>query len=446
MDSQQMKIQDFSPKLLGVWRQPPSPLPRALLITLVLLLAGVMLWAFYGRLDVVARARGRLVPKSRVQIVQPFEDGRVAKILVREGERVSAGQPLMRMDARLAEVDTEELQRELGETGLQLRRIAAELDGAALQRRPGDDAGRFRQILAQYQADRRAYTDAVAEQQATRARARRELARARQVLHKLKEMLPIYRQTEAAYARLGRGGNAAQLDILQRRRDRIQVETDLKKQRRTVAGLDGTIAEATAQLASLKANHERKLVEARVELTDKRTRLAAKLRKQAYRNDLRVLTAPQDGVVKDIATHTAGYVVPSGTVLMTLVPADEPLQAQVFVDNRDIGFVRPGQEARLKLAAYPFQRFGAVAASVHVLSPDALGSQRAARDESAVAPQGIYRAVLDLDRQALAYNGRRLPLRAGMAVTAEIKLGERSVMEYLLSPIERTLDYAAKER
>lgn len=438
--------QAFSPKLLGVWRTPPSPLPRVLLATFVVLLAGLIIGAFFGRLDIVVRAQGKLVPRTRLKIVQPFQGGRVAKIRVREGQPVQAGQPLMRMDPSLSEVDTAELARQLALTELQWRRVDAELADKPFEILPDDPLDLLHQVQAQYQADRQAHHNAVRQQQATIDRARLELAGARQVRDKLQEMRSIYRKAEAAYVRLGKQGNVARLDVLERRGERIEVERDLRRTLQSIAGLEGTITEARATLASLRSEYRRKLVEQRAELDDHAEQLKAEVRKQAYRNRLLVLKAPQDGIVKNVATHTEGYVVPSGTMLMTLVPAGEPLQARVSIDNRDIGFVRPGQTARLKLAAYPFQRFGAVTATVHVVSPDALGTKRSAKDESPTAAQGAYWAVLDLDQQYLTHEGEQLPLRPGMAVTAEIRLGERSVIEYLLSPIERTLDYAAKER
>lgn len=440
------QTQAFSPKLLSVWRTPPSPLPRVLLSTVVMLLAGLIIGSLFGRLDIVVRAQGRLVPRTRLKIVQPFQGGRVAEIRVREGQPVQAGQALMRMDSSLSKVDTAELARQLALTELQWRRVDAELADKPFEGLPGDPPDLLRQVKAQYRADRQAHGDAVRRQQATIARARRELAGARPVRAKLQEMLAIYRKTEAAYVRLGKQGGAARLDVLARRGERIRVERDLQQALQSIAALKGTISEARAKLASLQSEYRRQLVEQRAKLDNRAEQLKAESRKQTYRNRLLVLKAPQDGIVKDIATHTVGYVVPSGTVLMTLVPADEPLQARVSIDNRDIGFVRPGQTARLKLAAYPFQRFGAVTATVHVVSPDALGRRGTAKDTSNMAPAGAYWAVLDLDRQALTHEGEPLPLRAGMAVTAEIKLGERSVLEYLLSPIGRTLDYAAKER
>lgn len=438
--------EDFSPELLAVWRRPPSPLPRAMLATLLLLLAGLLAWAFLGRLDIVARAEGTLVPRNRVQIVQPFEGGRVAEILVREGQRVHPGQALMRMDTSISEVETGELSRELASVRMHLRRVAAELRGEDLPSQPEDDAELYARVNEQLIANREAYQDALEEQQAALARTQAELSSARHVRDKLQETLPIYRSSETAYNQLGESGDAAQLEVLDRRRERIEVEQNLEQQQQQIVTLEGRLAETRARLEHLTSEHRRELLRERTELEDRESKLAAELETRTYRNRLQALMAPRGGVVKNLATHTEGYVVPSGTVLMTIVPTDEPLQAEVFIQNHDVGFVQPGQVARLKLATYPFQRFGTMDATVDLVSPDSNRDEENDQPAGNNEARGAYRAIIAPDRQRLERDGERLELRPGMAVVAEIKLGERSVMEYLLSPIRRTLDYAGKER
>ncbi|MDN5872227.1 MAG: HlyD family type I secretion periplasmic adaptor subunit [Nitrococcus sp.] len=433
---------DFSPRLLAVRNEPPAPLPRAVLGTLVALLVLLLVWAFLGRLDIVARAEGSLVPKTRLKVVQPFEGGRVAEILVAEGERVTAGQALMRMDASLSQADIRALKRELALIELQMARVRAQLDGADFKPARAGYPRLSQKVAKQYLASRRAYHATLAEQEATLARLRQELEGARQVQDRLAAMLPIYRRIEEAHARLAAAGNASELAAMERRAARIAIERDLEEQARQVATLQGRIAEAKAGLARIKTGNRRGLTQKRVELSARRTRLRAQMAKQQFRNELLVLTAPEAGIVQNLATHTEGSVVPSGTVLLTIVPVAEPVQAEVYIDNPDIGFIEPGQAARLKLAAYPFQRFGTVAASVERVSPDAQTATAAPENPR----RGDYRAMLKLERQSLTAEGERLELRPGMAVVAEIKLGERSVMEYLLSPVRKTLDYAGKER
>ncbi|MHA7878632.1 MAG: HlyD family type I secretion periplasmic adaptor subunit [Saccharospirillum sp.] len=439
--------QDFSPKLLSVWREPPSPLPRALLLTLLLLCLGLLLWAFFGRLDIVARAEGTLVPRNRVQIVQPFEGGRVAEILVSEGQRVVAGQVLMRMDSQISNVETAALAEELGRVQLQLRRVTAELQGEALQQKPEDNPVVFAQIQEQLASNQAAYLTALEEQRAALNRTEAELAGAREVQQKLEDILPIFEDSEATYASLAAAGSVANWEALDRRRQRMETERDWVQQRLQIVSLEGQREEINARLDRLRTEYRQNLLAERDTLQERAASLEAERETRLYRNQLLALTAPREGVVKNLATHTEGYVVPSGTRLMTITPTGEPLQAEVYIQNQDVGFVRPGQVARLKLTAFPFQRFGTVEGQVALVSPDSNRNEDGPSGAPAGQPmQSAYQAILTPARQSLEKDGERLELRSGMAVVAEIKLGERSVMEYLLSPIRRTLDYAGKER
>jgi HlyD family secretion protein len=164
------------------------------------------------------------------------------------------------------------------------------------------------------------------------------------------------------------------------------------------------------------------------------------------------LKAPQDGIVKDLATRTIGSVVSAGTVLMTVVPGNEPLQAEVWITNQDAGFVLPGQPVKLKFAAYPFQRFGLLEGELVHLSPDASELPQAANLERRrgelehVLPPTGYRALVALKSFALEADGKRHRLTAGMQVTAEIHLGTRTVFEYLFSPLRKVAHEAARER
>ncbi len=213
-----------------------------------------------------------------------------------------------------------------------------------------------------------------------------------------------------------------------------------------IVALRGETNEIEARLERLDSEYRQRLLRERNELQDRMAKLEAELQTREYRNQLLALKAPTGGIVKNLATHTEGYVVPSGTVLMTITPTDEPLQAEVYVQNQDVGFVRPGQVARLKLAAYPFQRFGTVEGQVELVSPDSNRNEGSNESSSNTRMQSAYQVILTPAKQELEKDGERLQLRPGMAVIAEIKLGERSVIEYLLSPIRRTLDYAGKER
>jgi HlyD family secretion protein len=437
---------DFAPGILRLEQAPPSPLPRYVLWTLLVLVAAALTWSVFGRLDIIAVAPGRLVPQRYLQIVQPAEPGVLREMLVREGDTVQAGQVLARMDMRASDADRSQLENQIALTALRLRRIDAELAGTALAPRRGDRTDLFAQVDAQYKARRQAYLDAVDTERSTLARAEQERRSAQEIEAKLAKMLPIYREQEAAFDKLAREGYSGRLLYLEKQRDRIEKEQDLKAQQYAIAALTATIEQAGRRIAQITSAYRRELQDERVEAEALAARLEQDRRKQTVRQELMELRAPQDGIVKDFATHTVGSVLSPGTVLMTLVPVGGGMQAEVWVTHDDVGFVRERQPAQVKLTTYPFQKYGMLAGEVRRVSPDAsdIGDGRSERR----AGEGAgYRTLVAIDTPYLeSPDGSRHALQPGMQLTAEIHLGTRSVLEYLLSPVQKAIHEAARER
>ena len=438
---------DFAPGILKLQDAPPSPLPRVVLWILLALFAIALAWAAVGRLDIIAVAQGRIVPQSYLQIVQPAEQGIVKELLVREGDAVKAGQVLVRMDARLSEADIRTLRNELALRSLTLRRIDAELEGRPLAARRDDPPELLAQVDAQYRARRQAYLDALATEQSVLAKAEQDLRGALEVQQKLAKMLPLYREQEEAFEKLSKEGYAGRLMVLEKSRDRIEKEQDLKAQEFTIASLRATIEQAQKRITQISSNYRRELQNERVEVEAQYARMRQDAEKQSTRRELLELRAPQDGIVKDLATHTVGSVLSPGTVVMTLVPVNDPMQAEVWVTHDDAGFVAPKQQVKLKLATYPFQKYGMIDGEVKRVSPDAseTGDGRSGKAGEGGAGSG-YRTLVSVRTPYLETEGKRYPLSPGMVVTAEINLGTRTVLEYILSPVQRTLHEAGRER
>jgi len=438
----------FAPDALAQEDRPASPLPRFVLRACSALVAALLVWAAFGKLDIVAVAEGRLVPASYLQIVQPPEAGILREILVREGERVAAGQLLMRMDPKLADADLSVVRQELDLRRLQLRRIDAELAGRPLAQADGDPPRLYAEVAAQWAANRRALEDALAQEQAVLERARQNHAAAAEVKAKLEQTLPHYRAQEQAYAKLAREGFAGPLAAQDKQRERIEKEQDLRSQEHTIQGAQATMSQSERRLVQIESEYRQKLQAERVETYAHAQRFEQELAKQEYRQGQLELRAPQAGIVKDLATHTAGTVVTPGTVVMTLVPADEQLRAEVWISNDDVGFVHAGQNAKIKLGTFMFQKYGMLDGRVTRVSADATDrstGQATGRSERPLAA-AAYKTLVDLGTQHLDADGRRYELAPGMQVTAEIKLGERTVLEYLLSPVQKAFHEAGRER
>jgi HlyD family secretion protein len=420
--------------------------------TVLGLIGGTLLWAAFGRLDIVAVAEGKLVPATYLKIVQPAEQGVVKEILVQEGQEVREGQILIRMDAALSDADGRALASEYHTKRLALRRIDAQLAGKPLAWTSEDPAEIFAQAQAQYRANVQAYENALSQERAVLAKARSDLAAAIEVKTKLERTLPHYREQEKAYEKLTADGFAGRLMYTDKQRERIEKEQDLKSQEFVIRSAQATIEQSETRIAQITADYRRQLEAERLDAAPQAERLRQEIAKQQHRHELLELRAPQGGVVKDLATHTAGTVAAPGTILMTLVPKDEVLRAEVWISNDDVGFVRPKQDVKIKLAAFTFQKYGMVDGTVVQVSADATESPNPNTRSDALTgrdrPTGplAFRALVDLKQQHVMVDGERYPLAPGMQVVSEIKLGDRTVLEYLLSPVQKATHEAARER
>jgi HlyD family secretion protein len=440
---------DFVPGLLAIQESPPARLPRTVMHAVMTLFVILLAWSIFGKLDVVASAEGRLVPQTYVKIVQPADAGIVQQILVKEGEQVQAGQVLMRMDPQVALADEKTIRSELALKSLQLRRIDAEMSGTSLVRNSDDPASLFQQVQAQYQERRLAYQDSLGQAQAAHRKAERDADAGREALQKLRKVTPILEQQTQSLTDLEKDGYVPRSKLQDKQREYVTSAQDLKAQEASVESLNAAVAAAVRQEAQITSKYRSDLQNERVEAEGQYQKLQQELAKQEHKSGLLELRAPQAGIVKDVATHTIGTVVQPGTVLLSIVPEREPLVAEVMVRNDDVGFVYAQQKVKVKLAAYPFEQYGMLEGKVIHIGPDASEPQ-AAKDQgkdSAPAPQQLtYKAIVALDSQELKAQGEKFRLSPGMQVVAEINQGRRTVLEYLLSPVKKTLYDSGRER
>lgn len=437
----------FHPPLIRLQQQAPSPIGRRVLWCLLTLLVFLLIWASVGRLDIVAVAEGKLVPQDYLKIVQPSEAGIVSDILVREGQTVQKDQVLMRMDALTTEADLNALSTERWRKQLALRRLDAELAEQALTFEADDPPPLAQEAQAQQLANQAAQASALAEERSRMLKAQQELAAAQQQSQRLQAVLPHYQAQETAYAQLADQGFTGQLMVSDKRRERIEKEQELATQQHVIASAKASIDQSEKKLEQIRAEHRQRLHTERTETRSQLERLNADWQKQHHRRTLMELRAPHEGIVKELATHTVGTVVQPGTVLATLVPQQAPLKVEVWISNDDIGFVRPGQPVKLKLAAYPFQKYGMAHGELQWINADAQTDEpsRATAPDGALPPPR-YKATVVLKEAALVRDGRRHELTAGMQTQAEILLGQRTLMQYLLSPVQRAWHEAGRER
>jgi HlyD family secretion protein len=414
----------------------------------------LLLWSIFGKVNIFASAEGRLVPQTYVKIVQPSDSGIVQEILVKEGETVSIGQVLMRMDANIADADSKTIGNDLMMRKLQLRRIDAELNDQPLVREANDAGDIFRQIESQYHDRRQSYTDSLGQAQESLKKSQREYDSAKEVLTKYQEVIPILKERAESYANMIKGGYVPKHAADDKERDYIEKVQDLRAQESTVASLEAAVNQAKKQIDQVSSKYRSDLQNERVDAEQQFRKFQQDMIKQNHKTALLELKAPQAGIVKDLATHTVGTVVSPGTVLLSIVPENEPLVAEVMIKNDDVGFVYPQQEVKVKLAPYPFERYGMLDGTVERIQADSDNdsqTQSQNKDSSSTkdktqTPPSVYKAIISFKSQVLESDGQKLKLVPGMQVIAEINQGSRSVMRYLLSPVSKTLIESGHER
>jgi hemolysin D len=448
---------EFLPAALEIIEKPPSPGLRFLMLLLCGLFTLALVWAFVGRVDIVAVATGRTLPVSNVKVIQPIEIGVVRAIHVRNGQRVRRGQPLIDFDPTTAAGQESQATRGLLAANVVRARnhaLLAHLQGrpAVFLRPPGtpEDVAAtqtelVRSKVAEYESERQSLLQNRAERSADLAGSSAEVA-------KLRQTLPLIERQLAARRELAGRGHYSQLRVLEYEQARIEHIQNIAVQEAAAARARAAIGTIDASLATLR---ERLAEEAATELAtaeNESSLQSEELRMTARRRQLQQLTAPIDGIVQQLAVHTIGGVVQPAQALMVIVPVESEIAVDAQILNRDIGFIREGQSVRVKLEAYPFTDYGVVEGIVETISRDAVSpdAQRQPADPQEGQAHGtanlVYNARIRLLRNYVTVAGRHEPIGAGMAVQAEIRTGRRRIIQYLLSPIRQTFDEAGRER
>lgn len=427
----------FLPAALSLQETPVHPAPRRLAWIIMALFVLALVWSIFGQVDIVAVAPGRIIVSDRTKVIQPLEDSVVKRVLVRDGDRVKAGQLLIELDPTMASADKASVQEQLKAAVSEEQRTGALLAGLATGQVPrlgksGDAATRI-QLESEWQ-DIQAK---LAKLDAEIARRQAEMATVKEAVAKLEETVPLARAREADFKRLVDQGYISGHATQDKTRERIELERDLATQRARLMESQAMLRESEQARAAFRAETTRQLTDRNAQAATRRQQFSADHSKASQRERLTQLSTPVDGVVQQLAIHTTGGVVTTAQPLMIVVPDSPTVTAEVTIANQDIGFVNAGQTATVKLDTFTFTRYGTVEATVDVVTADAVTDEKKG---------SYYPAILTLNQKDMNIDGKRVPLSPGMALTAEIKTGKRRVIEYLLSPVQRAGNESLRER
>ena len=438
---------EFLPAALALRDTPLHPAPRIAMGLIMLFAAIALLWAVFGKIDIVASAQGKLIPDDRSKVIQPMETASVLAIHVRDGQRVATGDLLIELDATQALADATRVNQDLLAARLEValaRALLAALESPQSPRLSSQLAPDFAVDAVRLAAEQRQLDGRHGELRARLAQLDAEIARreaelrsTRELVEKLAQTAPIARQRAQDYKDLFEKNFVSRHGYLEREQARIEQERDLAAQQAKVEEIRAALLEGQRQRMSLIAETRRTTLDALTQAEQKEASLMQDRVKAEDRGRLLRLTAPVGGSVQQLAVHTVGGVVTPAQPLLVIVPGDNPLEVEAFLENKDIGFVRAGQAAEIKLETFPFTKYGTIPGKVIQVSSDAIQDEKRGL---------VYAARVKLDKATLQVDGKTVNLTPGMAVTVEIKTGKRRVVEYFLSPLMQYGDESLRER
>lgn len=459
---------EFLPAALEILETPPSPNKIAFLVSICVFVVVALVWSYIGRIDIIASARGKIQPAGRVKIIQPVETGKIVQVAVHNGQAVKEGDLLLELDKTDAQADEAE-----AASGYVSYRAEALRRLAVLHAAEDPD---FKIMPIQWPED---------VPQTNRVRENRVLAGdVAQLAANVASFDAQIKQKEAEQKRLADMlvTQKTLIDVLQQRVDMrtslvksgagpvanlIDAQETLGYHATNYATTKGQLGESYASVEVLKrdrtktidnfiADNRQKLADAERQAADYEQKVA---KARAHISHL-VMRSPIAGTVTAATVTTPGQVVTVGEEVMRIVPADAALEIEAYLENKDIGFVKLGQEAQVKIESFPFTRYGSLSAKVTRISKDAIPEQDAQQIEGDPAKSSkstgfagaqrtqnlVFPVTLVPEGHAMEVEGASVPLSPGMAVTVEIRTGSRRILEYVFSPLVETASKALKER
>jgi hemolysin D len=442
---------EFLPAALEVEETPVSPLPRVAMGLIVSFALIALVWAVIGKLDVVVTAGGKIVPNERTKVIQPIETATVKAIYVQDGQQVKAGDILLELDATSADADERRTEGDWMGSRLACARALAML--SVLDHPEGHETPlkipETRSVLRGIPPERVAAEERVLVSQAEEYRKKlekmdaeisqreAEIVSNRAVLSKIQETLPIVQERAREYKKLFDQNYTSKHEYLDKEKERIELEHGLTAQTGKITELESALLESRRGKESLLAETRRSARETLSENEHRSMNSNQERIKATQRVSLLTLKAPVSGKVQQLSVHTVGGVVTPAQPILAIVPTTGTVEIEAFIQNKDVGFVSEGQDAVIKVEAFPSTKYGTIPGRVKIISMDAVTDEKKGL---------VYSTRVEMLKNSIPVGHTSIPLTPGMSVSVEIKTGRRRVIEYFLSPLMEHADESLKER
>lgn len=392
-----------------------------------------LLWASFANVDEVTRGQGRVIPSSKVQIIQSAEPSTIKEILVRTGQTVKKGQLLVRLDNTSSQSELGQLETENQRLAQRAARLASEGGGGAGC--AGDNCGEEGRLL---EVRRSALQSQLAALSASVDQRQRDAAEARATASSLESSLRLAQQQVSMLAPLAQKNVIPQTELLTAQREVVDIQGRLAAARQAISRSEAAVREARAEVARARYDFQQEALNERSQLTTKMAVNEETIRGAAGRVARSEIRSPARGVVNDLLVNTVGGFVNAGEQILQIVPLGDKLLIETRVTPRDIAFLKVGDPANVKVTAYDFGIYGGLNGRVVRVSADSIYDE--------VERQAYFTVVVETDKSYLENNGRRLPITPGMMCDVEILTGKKSVLSYLLKPVLKVSGSALTER
>jgi hemolysin D len=435
---------DFKPILTEIDERPPNPLGAVFLWTIIALMTISLLGLYLVKVDVVVSARGKVIPLGDVKVVQPLETGVVTGIHVKEGDFVKKGAVLLEIDPSIDRADIEGKERNLKFSQLAMKRIDAVLSGNGFsppERGMPHDAVRTQ--LAQYSAQKSVYESTLKEKEKEYREAQSLLKTLNHEVGNLRSLLAVTVEDEKRQKALMEIGALAENRYREKMKERMSLEKEIDVKNGQAEQTSMKIDRIRDEMETFKSTFKEKLLSEFSTNVQSKNTLEAEVSSLKFKQGKKFICSPVSGYVHQLPFKTVGGIVTTAQPVASLVPENTPLLVNALVFNKDIGFIKEGQNCVIKVDTYDFQKYGTIAGAVQTVFPFSVEE----KDKEKAFEAGGYPLHLAMHSETLeTKDGNAYRIKPGMSVMAEIHVGKRRVIEFFLFPVIKYLDEGLKVR
>ncbi|MBN2429780.1 MAG: HlyD family type I secretion periplasmic adaptor subunit [Deltaproteobacteria bacterium] len=416
---------EFKPLLVEIEEEPLNPLGRTVFWIIITAMLFFSLWLFFGKIDVVVTARGKVIPTGEIKTVQPLSTGVVRNILVRPGDFVEKGAVLMEIDPSDIDPELESMEKDLKQVELELLRLEALLNDTAFD----PPAYKFDAdlLLVQgqiYQSSReKLFKQVIVKNKELRQLGER-LASQRKVHQRAAFQ---HHQTDERFQRLQEVRDIISRDAFEQGESDLKAaESEMKTSAHGIGELESNIQRVNKEIDLIREEERNRLLTELAEKQQRRSYLAGKVQRSSFLSSRQLITSPVKGHVAQLLFHTIGGVVTPAEALATIVPLDSPLLIKAFVENKDVGYLTPGMDVSLKVDTFEFQKYGILEGELLQVSKDSIEDERMGL---------VYETYVKPLQTTLMVDGKETAISTGMSISAEIKVGKRRIIEFFIYPL-----------